>query len=234
MRAASVVVVVGLVCAALAAMPTMGAGLDAGEASFFGYSGLIAIPTADVLPVADLNVSGSSVPNGNDLTVFGANAGLPLGLEGGLAVLSPEHGGSNTELNLRWHIPGTGVRQVPSIAIGAVDLTNEVNFTPYAVLSASLAEGLGVNRNGSASPVRDVRGHIGLGSADHGGTLDGVFGGVSVLLGSRVAAMGEFDADHLHIGARVTVLPGLRAQAALMDTKHLALGLSYRFRLPGR
>jgi len=211
---------VSLICALL----LFAAAAFAGP-SFRGYSGLINIPTADSLDTGDYNFAAFAVQadKGNDQTLLAANIGLLPGLEIGAASEKPEHGDSELLLNGKYRFQSEGLIR-PELAVGIADLTDELDSTPYFVLSKSLRPPLQVLHHEILNP----RVHLGIG----GGRLDGAFAGVSAGIGNAATLMAEHDGTHLNAGVRFSIGPMLQIHAAaLNDFDDFGLGLSLNRRL---
>ena len=208
---------VALVVIGLAA--SSGVGIAA--PSFFGYTGLVRTPTADALDKDDYNAAAFALnfEEGGDANVYCANLGLSEGLEIGFARVRPDEGASETYVNAKYRFsaetdPG------PAVAAGVIDFTDEVDTTVYVVLSKSLAE---MVRSGP-SEITSPRVHIGVG----GGQFDGLFAGLSAVLGERLMLMIEHDSDEINFGARLAITDELRAHFAGLDGfDDVGLGLSY-------
>lgn len=203
--------------------------------SFRGYTGLIKIPTADTLNLGQWNVGimTENVSDFNANDIF-ANYGIADNLEVGFnsfqrAGAHIEDGNADDEndttrqtmLNAKYAFaPETEAK--PGIAVGVIDITNDVDTTPYVILSKSLGNCLRL-WNGE---ITNFRGHIGLG----GGQFDGVFVGFSAFMGNRFSFQFEWDSRDPNIGARFTPIPDLRLHAALFDVggrDDIGLGISY-------
>jgi hypothetical protein len=183
--------------------------------SLFGYTGLVKTPTADTLSLGQFNAAAFSVHQGDTATVLAGNLSFFPGLEAGLAFIDVDHGGSNTILNAKYRFRSEGT-VMPEVAVGWADITNELDSTPYIVLSKGL------------SPVgRDVfnpRVNVGVGS----GLLDGIFAGVSADVGRSLALMVEYDTSDINIGARYALTPEVLVHAAgLAGLTDYAFGVSY-------
>ena len=197
-------VVVAMVCLILA----LSTGAWA-SASLLGPSGLLLIPTADSLGMAQWNVGGSILTeDGLDLNAVYANYGISNGFEIGAARVSPEHQDSETLLNVKYRLP----QPVPvklDWAVGMADITDQLDRTTYVVASHTFGAGLIPKNNLLSAP----RLHLGIGN----GQLDGLFGGVSATLGNHVDVMAEYDGSHLNLGARLPLAHHLDVTAAALD-----------------
>ena len=188
--------------------------------SLLGYTGLVLVPSADVLGMSEWNAAAftTELTDGEDFLAVGI--GLPAGLEVGLLRIDPEGGSAETLLHAKYRIQpllvGGG-----SLAVGMFDITDEIDSNPYVVYSRSLAPDtiIGTRR------LLDPKVHVGLGS---GGALDGLFAGVSAVAVERITLMAEYDSDDINLGARLLIAPKLQFHAGwLGDDSDLAIGLSY-------
>ncbi len=189
--------------------------------SFFGYTGLVRIPTADSLNKDEYNLAAFAVnaDEGADSTVFAANLGLLPNLEVGFARIKPDEGSGETWINAKYtFMPETSKN--PAVAGGVVDLTGESDTTAYIVLSKAFGHGVKTSLGEITSP----RFHIGVG----GGQFDGIFGGVSATLGDRFTLMAEYDSEDVNWGARLAVTPEVRVHFGAFDgLDDVGLGVSF-------
>lgn len=189
--------------------------------SFFGYTGLVAVPTADALDKDDYNAAAFTLnfEEGGDSNIYAANLGVGEGLEVGFARLKPEESQGETFLNAKYCFsPETTQR--PGIAAGIVDFTDEVDTTVYIVMSKSLVKRYDKSFGEIVSPQI----HFGVG----GGQFDGVFAGLSAAIGERLMLMVEHDSDDINFGARLALSDEVRAHfGALAGFDDIGLGLSY-------
>ncbi len=201
------------------------AGLAWAGPSFQGYSGLINIPTADSLDAGEYNLGAfaTQVESDRDTTVVAADLGLLAGLEMGLAQEKVEGLEARTLVNGKYRFQDEGLIR-PAMAIGAADLTDELDFSPYFVVSKSLAPPLRAFRREILNP----RLHLGVG----GGRFDGLFGGFSASVGKIATVMLEHDGHQINAGVRFALGPALQIHAAALDgLDHLGFGISYSKRL---
>ena len=181
---------VGIAVAVLVAVPV---GAWAGP-SLLGPSGLVTIPTAEVLGMTTWNAGATALwmEEGADVNVLYANVGLLPRLEVGVARVDPDQGEAesvvNAKLSLARALPGK-----VSLAVGMSDITDQMDRSAYVVASHVLGAGLVMRRGMVTSPQV----HVGIG----GGRFDGLFGGVSATIDGRVTVMAEYDGDDVNIGA---------------------------------
>ncbi len=191
------------------------------EPSFFGYTGLVRVPTADALYQQDFNAAffAIDVDGGADLTNFAANYGLLDGLEIGFARLKPEGASADTLINGKYRIaPGDG--RSPAVAAGVIDILDELDATAYVVVSAALGKD-GRTDRGDIGPARL---HVGAG----GGQLDGFFGGVSLGLGQSLLLMLEYDSDDFNAGGQIAFGNRFLLHVATLDGfDDFGAGVSY-------
>ena len=188
--------------------------------SLIGPSGLVTVPTAEVLGMTEWTVGGTAflVSDGPDANVVYANVGLLPRLELGFARADVEGSEAETMLNGKVAVLGPLPGQV-SVAAGVEDITDQVDRSAYVVLSHTLGAGLLMRRGKVTSP----QAHVGGG----GGRFDGLFAGLSVTLDGRVALMAEYDGEDVNVGARWPLVANLEATAAALDgLEDFAVGLS--------
>ncbi len=193
-------------------------------ASWYGSTGLIVTPTASTLPAG--HVQGGYHRMNFDVrnqTVVNVNVGITDDIELGGARVSnvpappPDCGYLNEyilnakyKLDLaRWlHLDTDS--QLPDVAIGAWDATNETNRSLYVVLSKELPVDSGTTH---------LAVHLGYGDSDRpGGLLDGLFAGLEVVPVERALIQVEYDADHINACARYFVLNELALEVGVVDS----------------
>ncbi|UCG88113.1 MAG: hypothetical protein JSW71_06100 [Gemmatimonadota bacterium] len=189
--------------------------------SFLGYTGLVQVPTADALGEDDYNlvIFTLNLEEGADSNIYAANLGLAEGLEVGFARHSPEDATGETFLNAKYTF-SRETEANPAMAVGVMDLTDEVDTTVYVVLSKALERRYDTRYGEIGAP----RLHFGVG----GGQLDGVFGGLSAVLGDRLLLMAEYDGSDVNFGARLAIGNNVRAHVGALDgLDDIGLGVSF-------
>jgi len=208
----SVVVVLAV---AVAAVPALAA------PSFYGYTGLIRVPTAEALDTDEYNAAAFAleVEEGTDSNIYAANLGLARGLEVGIARLRPDEGDSETLVNAKYRFAReTGAN--PAVAAGVIDATDEIETTAYVVMSKSLPKRYETHYGEITSPMI----HLGIG----GGQLDGLFGAISVVFADRLTIMVEQDTEQVNFGARLALSDEWRVYFAGFDGfDDVGLGVSF-------
>ncbi len=187
------------------------------DASYYGYTGLIFTPTAEALSLGQANAIGVFVngDNDTDTTFVGGNIGITKSLEVGAAWLDSDPGDSEVIVNAKWQFLAESELN-PAFAIGFADITNEIDSTPYAVMTKSI--------NLMSTSLRNPKISIGVGN----GILDGFFAGASAFLGDRTELMVEYDTENFNVGARFNLTENLKINAALLDGDDFAAGLSFK------
>lgn len=192
--------------------------------SYLGYSGLLLTPTTEVLAERQFSLGAYLLDFGKDSDVmaYTAEVGISENLEVGLAVLDPDEGDadSDTQLNVKYALlPETLTR--PAVSVGAFGLASDVDETFYVVVGKSLNPPSGLSYSSLSAPS------LFLGFA--GGEMDGLFGGVSAVLGNRVTLMVEHDTENFNLGARLAISDKLRVHAGIFDFdfKMFGVGLSF-------
>lgn len=190
--------------------------------SYYGFSGLIFIPTADCLDRGDYNFSVNmmDVSGEGNFSAYNAVYGMSDNFEVGI---SSENWDYSAEpyiegktkyvyINAKYRIRSE-VNQEPAIAVGVIDITDDYDPCVYVVGSRSL------NRNAN-SPVL----HLGFGT---GFDLDGIFGGISAPVGDRFTVEAEYDTYEYNFGARYQATPELGVHVFLVDGDELGAGVNF-------
>jgi Exopolysaccharide biosynthesis protein YbjH len=185
--------------------------------SFFGPTGLLVIPTADTVAQQGWNVHLHAFRN---LVTYGGNFGLTKALEIGVTGASPRHGTTEALLNAKYTLLAESGK-APGIAIGGVDIANQLKLDPgvYVVASKSLSALLG----GQASKY-NLRGHLGYGANSL--FNDDIFGGLDVQITPQIQAMVEWIAGDVNFGGRIGFGNGIRAELGSYDGE-FGGGVSY-------
>ncbi|HHV93841.1 MAG TPA: YjbH domain-containing protein [Firmicutes bacterium] len=177
-----------------------------------GPTGLLTIPTADVLLQGELSF-GYHLRNGEG--IGNISYGLLPGAEIGLLTAGPGHSDFGVHGKVVLSREGSSL---PGVAVGLCD------DSFYMVASKRLA-GVG------------VRGHVGVGT----GHYDGLFLGVSKMLNSVVVDSGpkgfaapaallavEYVKGSFNLGVDVLLSPAVRIKAAVEDFDDLTLGVNFK------
>jgi hypothetical protein len=185
--------------------------------NFFGPTGLLVIPTADTLAQQSWNVH---LHITEDLLSYGANFGLAKQLELGVTGLDPDGGDTQALINAKYTLLMESGK-APGIAIGGVDLADELDLDPaiYLVASKSLSSLMG----GGAAKY-NLNAHLGYGW--NGIFNDDVFWGLDLSLTPQIQAMVEGIGGDVTFGARFGLGSGLRAELASYDGE-FGGGISY-------
>lgn len=205
--------------------------------TIYGGSGLIEVPTAEVVPQGGAKLMAGAVQEAEfesgsweptlsgekTLVTYVVDLGLARGIEVGLAQwqvpLFPTGWRKDTVINAKVQIqPMRGT--LPAVAIGARDLGAKVGDSPqfYAVATAKL-------------PLVGARVHYGLIRDARKNT---VISGADLSLTGNLKLMAEYEGRKLNLGLRLT-LPLLRiyGQAAVLDVdgaKDVALSIGWGLR----
>lgn len=177
--------------------------------SFLGPTGLLFVPTADVVGMGEFNVGGAVARfDETDISWISGNVGLLPQLEVGATLVKPEHADSEAMLNAKYRLLKPALTAT-TLSVGMIDITDEVSRSAYAVLTHNVGAGL-VLREG---PFSNPRVHVGVG----GGLFDGVFLGGEVTVGSKVDLIGEYDSHDFNFGARFPLSKSFELTAAVLD-----------------
>jgi hypothetical protein len=189
--------------------------------SFYGYTGLVVTPTADALGEEEYNAALFTLnfEEGADANVYAANLGLREGLEVGFARVRPEEGSGETYINAKYKFAADDSRN-PAVAAGVIDATDEDESTVYVVMSKVWGSRYATKYGQVSAPQL----HLGIG----GGQIDGFFGGVSALLGTRLLLVAEYDSEDVNFGARLALTDEFRAHFGALDgLDDVGIGISF-------
>jgi len=180
------------------------------DSSLLGPTGLVTIPTAETLGLLRWNVGGANIwaGSGPDESVVYANIGLLPRLELGFSRLEAEDAEAETVLNAKLRV--VGMPGKITLAVGAFDLTDQIDRSVYAVVSHDLGAGILSPKGQFTKPQL----HFGVG----GGRFDGIFGGISVTVGGKADVMAEYDSENLNLGVRWPLVPKVAVTAAALDS----------------
>lgn len=199
----------------VALLTTTTTGIAFAAPSINGPTGLINTSSADVVAKGDVSIGYYNLDNG---AVGNVNIGLAKNWEIGGSFLDPDAGSRINRLNVKYRItPETVV--TPGLAIGLEDAGDKADRTGYIVASKALPFGF--------------RLHYGLGN----GRYDGPFGGIektfnplSALTGNSTfpstTLMAEYDGNDLNVGARMSLVSGVKIDAGWKDMKDFYVGFS--------
>lgn len=188
--------------------------------SFFGYTGLILTPTTDTQPQGGYALGAYLLnpEHGSTSMVYAGTYGLAQGLEIGYNQLKTEHQNGMDYFNAKYRFaPATS----PDIAfaIGVLGVANNETASPYLVASKTVS----VADEASFGEINALQVNVGVG----GGNLDGIFGGVSAVLGKRLTLMIEHDTNDFNYGARLALSNEFRLHGAIIAGNDVGLGLSW-------
>jgi len=196
-----------------------------------GISGLIRIPTADVIPDGSYRVGVSFIDSDytrgahsgrSDMIPTFVNVGLLPGLELGFRLsIFPDveplrfpnwHYSTDRSVFAHYQLwPQHG--NVPAVAIGAQDISfrddaEVVGRAEYIVATQQLG---------------DLRIHLGRGTK----RLSGLFGGAEYRLSPTLAVIGEYDTDWFNYGLRAAPDHSWRVDLTLTDSRAIGGAVSY-------
>ncbi len=165
--------------------------------SFLGPTGLLLVPTAEALANDQASV-GAYLAEAESRLTYVVNYGVRQGVEVGFASLSDRA----TLINAKYAFQEEADDNI-GLAVGIIDLTDQVNRTIYAVASKQFT----ITYRDRV--FRGVGAHLGLaagGGDDTRVPLDGFIGGLTLRVGD-VVAISEFTGDNVNLGASLP-LPG--------------------------
>ncbi|MEN6643319.1 MAG: hypothetical protein ABFE08_12810 [Armatimonadia bacterium] len=206
---------------------------EAGEAtqtstsSWFGNVGMIVTPTAAVPAPSAATAQWHRVDrDAGTVDVIGVNFGVTNWLEIGGARVDDEAAEDAEEIaNVKVLLPVAkwfDEANWPTVAIGAVDVTNELNRSFYLVLSKDLSAGT------PAQIARQLKVHLGVADSDsETGALDGVFGGIEFAAFRDGVVQAEYDGDAFNAALRYTPMGRISLDIGTLDSD-FGFGLTYR------
>lgn len=182
--------------------------------SFLGHTGLLLTPTADALDAREWNLTFHHISD--NANIAAGTVALAAGLEVGGVWFDPDVRGADSKFTA--HAKYRILPETPTgvaLAVGWWDIADEIDSTPYGVVSKRLT-------NVGRFPLR---GHVGLG----GGTFDGVFAGVDLPVANNLLLMAEWDTEDLNAGIRLGLPMGFRIDAGVVS-EDFGIGASYNAR----
>ena len=203
------------------------------SSSWYGSTGLIFVPSASVVPAGKLAGGAhiAQLDSGNQ-TAFTANISLMSDLEFGVSRINhvqPRGFGSTdfvdkTLFNAKYALElGSWfkIRELPQVAVGVFDASDELNRTFYIVASKKFQ----IKEGGMFSSFTL---HGGFGSTKHDtGALNGVFAGLEFPLFSGAQVQVEWDHAEYNAAFRYFPFQWLSLDAGVIDG-NFAYGLSAR------
>lgn len=213
------------------------AGVALSAPTIYGGTGLIEVPTAEVVPQGGVSLMASVVQRAEfesgswepklsgekTLVTYAVDLGISRGVEVGVAQWqvpkAPAGWQKDTVINAKIQIqPMRGL--LPAVAIGARDLGAKAGDSPqfYAVATAKL-------------PLIGARAHYGLIRDAKKST---VICGADLSITGNLKLMAEYEGRKLNAGLRLTLpLIGIYGQAAVLDVdgaKDVSLSVGWRLR----
>ncbi|MEA3403253.1 MAG: hypothetical protein U9R79_18570 [Armatimonadota bacterium] len=172
---------------------------------WFGTSGLVVVPTAEVLEYQDMQVHFTAVDD-EDLDwqyVWGANTCILPGLEAGVTMLddayTPAEVDSELVFQAKYQLDLQEFLELsedfPTVAIGGRDLADDVNRAVYVTFTKDLTA--------TREPESAVRLTVGLGETEIGDApLDGLFAGVDMTPFDFARLQLEHDGENFNAALR--------------------------------
>lgn len=196
---------------AIAAALMLGGAADAQAGpSLLGPSGLLETPTAEALGMAQWNIGGTALwaDEGADEDLVYGNVGLLSGLELGFTRYKVEDLDAETFMNVKLQVMESLPGKI-SVAAGLLDITDQIDRSPYVVASHDLGAGIVSPRGRFTRPQV----HVGVGS----GKYDGLFGAFSLMVGRQAQVILEHDSDEFNAGVRWSFPPNFGVTASLLN-----------------
>ena len=129
----------GSLCCVLVLVTLLSAAAVA-DPSYFGYTGLMRIPTAEALEDHAFNAAIFHIERDelDDPDIYASNLGVADGVEVGLAVIRRDSGGDDIFINGKYRFQ-SGSQGRPAFAVGAIDMVGEVEATVYFAATQGLS-----------------------------------------------------------------------------------------------
>ena len=204
----------------LVAALVVGNGLAAASSTFWGPTGLINVPTADVQPMDSLEIGLHQANRRGAITI---SYGLLDVLEVGMGIFDDRWDDAEFSGFAKFNLLQE-TKSAPGVAIGVSALED----TSYFMVASKRLDGVG------------VRGHIGIGK----GNVDGLFAGVSKVLNPVTVStyqsywqapvttiMGEWDGSALNLGLELAFTPNVKLRLEARAMESLGFSLMFETRL---
>lgn len=198
-----------------------------GTSSWFGNVGMIVTPTAAIPAPSAATAQWHRVDrDSGDVDVIGVNFGVTNWLEIGGARIDDEAAEDAEEIaNVKVLLPVAkwfDEANWPTVAIGAVDVSNEINRSYYMVLSKAFPMGA------ATEDAKQLKVHLGVADSDtEEGALDGVFGGIEFAAFRHALVQAEYDGDAFNAALRYTPMGRVSIDVGTLDSD-FGFGLTYR------
>ncbi len=193
--------------------------------NYLGQTGLILIPTGDVLDERALE---AHLQGTDDFVTFGAMFGIMNRVEIGVTALDidddtffTDRGNTRILANAKVSLLRERLA-LPAVAVGVVDAFDQLDRDPswYVVASKGIIAP-------TPTGLRGVRAHLGYGGGLYENQL---FGGLETTIFPRITGIAEIAGGDVNLGARVDIIQGLRANVSLLDFDSFGAGVSYRYK----
>jgi len=185
-----------------------GVNLGWADPSFLGTTGLIRVPSAEVLAPKGYNLGFFWMKlkdKDSKSHSYSFNYGLKGGIEVGGMTLEQEEESNQVLLQVKYKV-SEEIGNNPAISVGVIydpdtkeaeGRKDEISY--YAIASQSL----GWPR--SWVKKYKIRGHLGIGSQ----IFEGAFGGIEVSLNPQTNLIAEYDSQQFNFGLRFAISPGI-------------------------
>lgn len=195
-----------------------------GTSSWFGNVGLIVTPTAVLPPASAATLQYHRIQRDiEDVNVWGVNFGVTRWLEAGGSHIDLDGGGNETVGNVKVKLDAARWLDNPSIpdmAVGAFDVTDQLNRSLYFVMSKSYPV------DGAFTPRINL--HLGFANSETGfGALDGLFGGIEFQAMKYGLVQAEYDGNAFNADFRFNASQHLSLDLGVLDGD-FGYGATYR------
>lgn len=179
----------------------------AGGPSLYGYSGLVTAPTADAVKLAGAS---GIISTTKDMNTIAGSVGVFTNWELSGASLSNKE--RKTLINGKILLLPESIA-LPAIAVGVIDITDEVGSSLYAVASKTLSIAT-VPAKAAGLSIGAPR--VSAGMAD-GKVIDGLFLGLALPLSRDSEIMAELVNKKVNFALKVKILPLTEAEVFTLE-----------------
>lgn len=179
------------------------------QPTILGYTGIFTIPTAEAIKAAGVALVGST---SEEMNTVGGCAGLFPNWEVSAARVGNKE--THTLLNGKVVLLQEGIA-LPAIAVGIVDLTDEIGNSVYAVATKTISITT-VATKPAGLPFGPPQVSAGIAS---GKVFDGVFAGIVLPFSEKSRLMLEYVNEKVNFGLGIRFVPLVEIEVFSLDGK---------------